>query len=191
MRKRLVYVLLFLLLIATVASANQTELMWVKYTSKKIGVSIVVPSNWDIIEQVPFVFDESLTELTVVIVADVDEGEKYVPNMNIVIEDLDGVEVSALEVAVSVNLLYLLYGSSYGIKDYKNLGIRELTIGEFDASQLTYEITIPNGDQFLRGRQVYIPVGSKYYCLTFTTTTYQWDEYEPIFSEIVNSFVLE
>jgi hypothetical protein len=161
------------------------------YVHKETGVNFVYPKTWIIPKQAPPGFEDVLSETEVLIIANVDEGETFTPNINLVIEKSHILAAGAMEQVETIEATFELFGTQMGLSEYKRLDLEETKTGHFIAAILSYEMVLDQTNQTVIGKQLIAPIGQNTYTLTCTSLASQWQEYEPIFNEVVQSFALK
>jgi hypothetical protein len=77
---------------------------------------------------------------------------------------------------------------SYGVHDYKVLNFYEIIRQGRKAGVLTATEVVTETGQTVKLKQAFFPNGQKTYVLTFATSPEQWEDYEPAFETMVDTF---
>ena len=180
-------ILLMVSLLVGCGSAEKGS-SWEKYTNKDIGVSFQYPSAWKVITDTE---DKVIPQPEILIIDPNTVESDFTANINLIIQQSLLLAPSAAEQAEGTEKFFELLGQASGMKDSQSLGFEPVKIGLSEAGILTMEFTISQNNLRVRAKQLIVPAGQRTFILTGTAFVETWDNYEPVFNQVLRSFQLE
>lgn len=149
-------------------------------------VSFTYPADW---KEIKYKKDADMAQYIEAFVGAPMKMGDFQPNANLTVHSFPPRKtpdihelIRAAEEAFTVN------GSAMGIENYRRIDFEVLYMGEVEAGLLTSEYTVSKNNTRMKTMQLIVPLEDKAYNLTATCSSSQWDEYEAVFTEIIQSF---
>jgi hypothetical protein len=176
--------LIFLLLIAVIGCESNTngnlDSKYKTYSNKE--VAFYYPASWEKVDSEKLNIDP-VPEINFVNPAD---GA----SINLMVTESPVLAPSAEDQVKDAEAMYNAVGKDLGIKEYKKINFSKLKIGKYNAGILTGEMTLSQTDEVMKNKQLIVPIAKNTYTLTLTCDKDKWEQYEPLFNEIIASFKL-
>lgn len=149
-------------------------------------VSFTYPAHW---REINYKKDAHMAQFIEAFVgAPVKLGD-FQPNVNLTVHSFPPETTPDLEELIgAAEEAFTEDGSAMGIQDYSRINFEVIPLDGVEAGLLTSEYTLTKNMTRVKIMQLIVPLEGKAYNLTATCTSSQWDEYEMVFKEIIQSF---
>lgn len=156
------------------------------YSNKEIGITFSYPEKWEIQDAEK----AGINPIPELLVIDPSSTGAFTTNLNLIVQQSLLLAPSAEEQANATGDIFK--DEMSGVRDYKMLTYTPWDVTGnmcvIKAGIADCECIISQNETAVRYRQLIVPVGQKTYIITMITDKENWDNYDTVFSEIVESF---